>query len=91
VLLTNAFFYLTGGQVLPALEDAEKALAALNKNDIIEIKTFTKPPALVLVRASRLACVFCFFLCLCVLVCTSTLPGKCLRFVVLAKSAHPLR
>jgi len=34
--------------VLPALEDAEKALASLNKTDIIEIKTFTKPPALVL-------------------------------------------
>lgn len=33
--------------MLPALEAAEKALAALNKNDIIEIKTFTKPPALV--------------------------------------------
>lgn len=38
-------------QVLPALEDAEKALAALNKNDIIEIKTFSKPPSLVLVSA----------------------------------------
>ncbi|KAF5825801.1 hypothetical protein DUNSADRAFT_6865 [Dunaliella salina] len=37
--------------VLPALEDAEKALASLNKTDIIEIKTFTKPPALVLVSA----------------------------------------
>lgn len=34
-------------QVLPALEAAEKALAALNKNDIVEIKTFTKPPPLV--------------------------------------------
>ena len=34
-------------QVLPALEAAQKALDALNKNDIIEIKTFTKPPALV--------------------------------------------
>ncbi|DBA83803.1 TPA: hypothetical protein ACH3X1_006326, partial [Trebouxia sp. C0004] len=34
-------------QVLPALEAAQKALNALNKNDIIEIKTFTKPPALV--------------------------------------------
>jgi len=32
---------------LPALEAAQKALNALNKNDIIEIKTFTKPPALV--------------------------------------------
>ena len=33
--------------MLPALEAAQKALNALNKNDIIEIKTFTKPPALV--------------------------------------------
>ena len=33
--------------MLPALEAAQKALDALNKNDIIEIKTFTKPPALV--------------------------------------------
>ncbi len=32
---------------MPALEAAQKALNALNKNDIIEIKTFTKPPALV--------------------------------------------
>ena len=31
----------------PALEAAEAALNALNKNDIIEIKTFSKPPALV--------------------------------------------
>lgn len=37
-------------QVLPALEDAEKALASLNKNDIGELKTFTKPPPLVQVR-----------------------------------------
>lgn len=34
--------------MLPALEAAERALNALNKNDIIEIKTFTKPPHLVL-------------------------------------------
>lgn len=34
-------------EVLPALEAAERALSALNKTDIIEIKTFTKPPALV--------------------------------------------
>jgi hypothetical protein len=33
--------------VLPALEAAEKALNALNKADIIEMKTFTKPPYLV--------------------------------------------
>lgn len=33
--------------MLPALEAAEKALSALNKNDIVEIKTFSKPPALV--------------------------------------------
>jgi dynein heavy chain len=33
--------------VLPALEAAVKALDALNKADIIEMKTFTKPPALV--------------------------------------------
>ncbi|KAK9815239.1 hypothetical protein WJX72_000483 [[Myrmecia] bisecta] len=34
-------------EVLPALEAAQKALNALNKNDIIEIKTFQKPPTLV--------------------------------------------
>ncbi|KAJ9522811.1 hypothetical protein QJQ45_019799, partial [Haematococcus lacustris] len=34
-------------EVLPALEAAEKALASLNKSDIVEIKTFTKPPPLV--------------------------------------------
>lgn len=33
--------------VLPALEAAEVALGALNRNDIVEIKTFSKPPALV--------------------------------------------
>ena len=33
--------------VLPALQAAEEALGALNRNDIVEIKTFTKPPALV--------------------------------------------
>ena len=33
--------------MLPALEASEKALSALNKNDIIEIKTFVKPPSLV--------------------------------------------
>eukprot|EP00892_Ulva_mutabilis_P004502 jgi/Ulvmu1/2423/UM134_0004.1 len=33
--------------VMPALEAAETALGALNRNDIIEIKTFTKPPVLV--------------------------------------------
>ncbi|XP_058809206.1 dynein axonemal heavy chain 6 [Phymastichus coffea] len=32
---------------LPALEEAQNALAALNKNDINEIKVFNKPPALV--------------------------------------------
>ena len=34
-------------EVLPALRAAEEALNALNKGDIIEIKTFTKPPNLV--------------------------------------------
>ncbi|GIM01954.1 hypothetical protein Vretimale_6722, partial [Volvox reticuliferus] len=34
-------------EVLPQLEAAEHSLSALNKTDIIEIKTFTKPPALV--------------------------------------------
>jgi dynein heavy chain len=33
--------------VLPALAQAEAALNALNKNDIVEIRTFSKPPALV--------------------------------------------
>lgn len=32
---------------LPALVEAQKALEALNKNDIIEIKVFNKPPHLV--------------------------------------------
>ncbi|XP_043266980.1 dynein axonemal heavy chain 6 [Venturia canescens] len=32
---------------LPALQEAQKALEALNKNDIIEIKVFNKPPNLV--------------------------------------------
>ena len=34
-------------KVLPTLEAAQRALNALNKNDIIEIRTFTKPPVLV--------------------------------------------
>ncbi|EFJ52773.1 dynein heavy chain 3 [Volvox carteri f. nagariensis] len=34
-------------EVLPQLEAAEHSLSALNKTDIIEIKTFTKPPPLV--------------------------------------------
>lgn len=34
-------------QVLPALMSAEAALNSLNKTDIIEIRTFSKPPALV--------------------------------------------
>eukprot|EP00891_Asterochloris_glomerata_P001497 jgi/Astpho2/1497/e_gw1.00026.129.1_t len=34
-------------EVLPTLEAAQRALNALNKNDIIEIRTFTKPPVLV--------------------------------------------
>lgn len=33
--------------VLPAYEAAVRALDSLNKADIIEIKTFTKPPVLV--------------------------------------------
>lgn len=33
--------------VLPALDAAMEALDALNKSDIIEIKSFQKPPALV--------------------------------------------
>ncbi|KAG1666392.1 hypothetical protein FOA52_006501 [Chlamydomonas sp. UWO 241] len=34
-------------EVLPAMEAAEKALNALNKSDIVEIRTFIKPPVLV--------------------------------------------
>lgn len=34
-------------EALPALRAAEEALNALNKTDIIEMKTFPKPPALV--------------------------------------------
>lgn len=32
---------------MPALEEAKRALEALNKNDINEIKVFNKPPHLV--------------------------------------------
>ena len=32
---------------MPALEEAQKALESLNKNDINEIKVFNKPPHLV--------------------------------------------
>lgn len=32
---------------MPALEEAQKALESLNKNDINEIKVFNKPPQLV--------------------------------------------
>lgn len=34
-------------EALPALNSAVEALNALNKNDITEIKSFTKPPPLV--------------------------------------------
>lgn len=34
-------------EVEPVLAAAEEALGALNRNDIVEIKTFTRPPALV--------------------------------------------
>jgi hypothetical protein len=34
-------------EALPALEAAIDSLKALNKNDIVEIKSFTKPPLLV--------------------------------------------
>lgn len=34
-------------QVEPVLAAAEEALGALQRNDIVEIKTFTRPPALV--------------------------------------------
>lgn len=52
--------------VLPALEAAQKALNALNKNDIIEIKTFTKPPALVQLTMEGV----------CILLQVHTLPGS---------------
>jgi hypothetical protein len=34
-------------EVLPALHAAQEALNSLNKNDIIEVKSFSKPPNLV--------------------------------------------
>jgi hypothetical protein len=40
-------FFCRVAQVLPALEAAERALNALNKSDIVEIKSFQKPPLLV--------------------------------------------
>ena len=43
-------------EVLPALQAAERALNALNKNDIIEIKTFTKPPFLVQLTLEGVCC-----------------------------------
>jgi Microtubule-binding stalk of dynein motor len=45
VMRNDAFSELQ--QALPALRAAEDALNALNKNDIVEVKTFPKPPALV--------------------------------------------
>jgi dynein heavy chain len=38
-------------EAMPALQAAIDSLKALNKNDITEIKSFTKPPALVQVSA----------------------------------------
>ena len=35
---------------MPALNSAVESLKALNKNDIVEIKSFPKPPQLVQVR-----------------------------------------
>ena len=35
-------------EALPALESAQKALDALDKNDIAEIKVFNKPPDMVM-------------------------------------------
>jgi Microtubule-binding stalk of dynein motor len=35
-------------EALPVLESAVKSLSALNKNDIVEMKSFSKPPALVM-------------------------------------------
>jgi dynein heavy chain, axonemal len=35
-------------EALPVLESAVKSLNALNKNDIVEMKSFTKPPPLVM-------------------------------------------
>lgn len=35
-------------EALPVLESAVKSLSALNKADIVEMRTFTKPPALVM-------------------------------------------
>jgi dynein heavy chain len=43
-------------EVLPALQAAERALNSLNKNDIIEIKTFTKPPFLVQLTLEGVCC-----------------------------------
>ena len=41
----------------PALEDAEKAISALSKNDITELKSFLNPPAAVVLA---LRCVFIY-------------------------------
>jgi hypothetical protein len=45
--LTALLHLLLQAAVLPALEAAVSALDSLNKADIIEMKTFIKPPALV--------------------------------------------
>ena len=39
-------------EAMPALNAAIESLKALNKNDIVEIKSFPKPPPLVQVRAA---------------------------------------
>lgn len=45
-------------EALPALATAMKALNTLNKNDISEIKTFTAPPAGVLLVMEAICVVY---------------------------------
>ena len=45
-------------KILPALLEAEQALKALKKNDVIEIKTFQKPPPLVQLTMEAVCLIF---------------------------------
>lgn len=58
-------------QALPALNAAVDSLSALNKGDIVEIKSMVKPPPLVLMTMEVRRPCSCCCLCLSVTVCLS--------------------